>query len=155
MWICRFFFYSLYAPLFNVVICLYHWIAYVCIRACTNTHPFTTKRENVLTLQHFEDFVAGHFRKSGQAILVACRAYIDGAQVGCLVGGGVQDVDEGDKSCSAQFRTSLKSLFDELLMEFTVKGADCDEFLSRKLKNEVNGAADTTLKLWDQVWMMK
>ena len=98
-------------------------------------------------LQHFEDFVAGHFRKRGQAILVACRAYLDGAQVGCLVGGGVQDVDEGDKSCTAQFKSSLKTLFDELLMELTVKGADCDEFLARRVKDGASGAADTTLKL--------
>lgn len=98
--------------------------------------------------KHFEDFVTGHFRKRGHAILVACRAYLEGAQVGCLAGGGVQDVDEGDKSCTTQFRSSLKTLFDELLMEFTVKGADCDEFLAQKVKNGVSGAAaDTTLKL--------
>ena len=98
-------------------------------------------------LQHFEDFVAGHFRKRGQAILVACRAYLDGAQVGCLVGGGVQDVDEGDKSCTAQFKSSLKSVFHDLLMELTVKGADCDSFLVGKVKDGASGAADTTLKL--------
>lgn len=76
--------------------------------------------------------MAGHFRTRGYAILVACRAYMEGAQVGCLVGDGVQDVDEGDKSSSDNFKTSLMRIFDDLLMEFTVKGADCDEFLAQK-----------------------
>ncbi|ONK69125.1 uncharacterized protein A4U43_C05F19610 [Asparagus officinalis] len=103
------------------------------------------------TPPHFEDFVAGHFRKHGRAILVACRAYLDGAQIGCLVEGGVQDVDEGDKSCSPEFRTSLRMLFDDLLMEFTVKGADCDEFLVKKGGDA--GAADTNLKQCGHAWM--
>ena len=85
-------------------------------------------------MQNFEDFVAGHFREYGRDVLVACKAYLDGAQVGCLAGNGIQDVDEGDKSCSLNFKTSLKRLFEELLMEFTVKGADCDEFLAEKKK---------------------
>ncbi|XP_078169329.1 putative ubiquitin-conjugating enzyme E2 23 isoform X2 [Carex rostrata] len=82
--------------------------------------------------KHFEHFVAGHFRTRGYAILVACRAYMEGAQVGCLFEDGVQDVDEGDKSSSDNFKTSLKRIFDDLLMEFNVKGADCDEFLPQK-----------------------
>ncbi|CAL9164948.1 putative ubiquitin-conjugating enzyme E2 38 isoform X1 [Musa acuminata AAA Group] len=96
---------------------------------------------------HFEDFVAGHFRSHGRIILVACKAYMDGAQVGCIVGEGVQDVDEGDKSCSAAFKSSLKKLFEDLLMEFTVKGADCDEFLAQKVKIGTAKTADTTLRL--------
>lgn len=100
--------------------------------------------------KHFENFVAGHFRKYGHNVLVACKAYLDGAQVGCLVGNGVQDVDEGDKSCSLKFKTSLKRLFEELLMEFTVKGADCDKFLSEKAKSAAaatRATTDTTLRL--------
>ncbi|CAL5096198.1 unnamed protein product [Urochloa decumbens] len=98
--------------------------------------------------KNFEDFVAGHFHKYGRSILVACRAYLDGAQVGCLAGDGVQDVDEGDKSCSVRFKQSLKRLFEELLMEFTVKGADCDKFLNEKARSAAStAAADTTLRL--------
>ncbi|XP_047072621.1 probable ubiquitin-conjugating enzyme E2 26 [Lolium rigidum] len=84
--------------------------------------------------KHFEDFIAGHFRKYGRTVLVACKAYLDGAQVGCLAGNGVQDVDEGDKSCSLRFKTSLKRLFDELLKELAVKAADCDKFLPENMK---------------------
>lgn len=98
-------------------------------------------------LQHFGDFVAGHFRNRGRTILVSCKAYMDGAQVGCVVGEGVQDVDEGDKSCSTTFKVSLKKLFEDLLMEFTVKGADCDEFLAQKVKDGMSKRADTTLRL--------
>jgi len=98
--------------------------------------------------KNFEDFVAGHFRKYGRNILVACRAYLEGAQVGCLAGDGVQDVDEGDKSCSVRFKQSLKRLFEELLMEFTVKGADTDKFLNEKAgPGPSTVAADTTLRL--------
>ncbi|KAA8526833.1 hypothetical protein F0562_008938 [Nyssa sinensis] len=56
--------------------------------------------------KHFEDFVVGHFFKRAHDILVACKAYMDGAQVGCLAG-GVQDVDAGDKSCSQHFKQTL------------------------------------------------
>lgn len=79
----------------------------------------------------FEDFVKGHFCSRAQDILVACKAYIDGAQVGCLVKGGVQDVDQGDKSCSKEFKHSLPAYVDMLVKEFTQVGArDCEKFLS-------------------------
>ncbi|OMO73321.1 Ubiquitin-conjugating enzyme, E2 [Corchorus olitorius] len=81
--------------------------------------------------KHFEDFVVGHFYKRAQDILVACKAYMDGAQVGCLVKGGVQDVDEGDKSCSQGFKDSLAGCVNMLVKEFTVLGAkDCEKFLT-------------------------
>lgn len=79
----------------------------------------------------FEDYVKGHFCSRAQDILVACKAYMDGAQVGCLVKGGVQDVDQGDKSCSKEFKNSLTAYVDMLIKEFTQVGAkDCEKFLS-------------------------
>ncbi|CAM0953964.1 unnamed protein product [Alopecurus aequalis] len=83
---------------------------------------------------HFEDFAYGHFRKHGRNVLVACKAYLDGAQVGCLAGNGVQDVDEGDTTCSLKFKTSLKQLFEELLKELAAKGADCGKFVPEKVE---------------------
>lgn len=70
----------------------------------------------------------GHFYNRSRDILVACRAYMDGAQVGCLVKGGVQDVDEGDKSCSKTFQNSLPSVVQMLIKEFSQIGApkDCE-----------------------------
>ena len=99
------------------------------------------------SLQHFEDFVAGHFRKQGRVILVACRAYMGGAQVASVIKDEVQCVDEDDKTPITRFKVTLKKLFEELLMEFTVKGADCDEFLAQNVEDGAAKAADTTLKL--------
>ncbi|XP_021833494.1 probable ubiquitin-conjugating enzyme E2 26 isoform X1 [Prunus avium] len=80
--------------------------------------------------KNFEDFVLGHFYSRARDILVACKAYMDGAQVGCLVKGGVQDVDEGDKSCSQKFKDSLAGYVPMLVTEFTRIGAkDCEKFL--------------------------
>lgn len=82
-------------------------------------------------MQHFEDFVVGHFRDRAHDILVACKAYMDGAQVGCLVKGGVQDVDEGDKSCSQRFKDSLAGHMPMLVKEFMQIGVeDCEKYLS-------------------------
>lgn len=89
--------------------------------------------------KHFEDFVAGHFRNNGRKILMACRAYSNGAQVGCVVGDGVQDVDEGDKSSSQAFKRNLSAIFDLLQMEFAVKGADCRVFLTQKANDGATG----------------
>ena len=57
-------------------------------------------------LQHFEDFVVGHFCNCGRDILVACRAYMDGAPLGS-VKGGVKDVNMDDRCSSRRFRNSL------------------------------------------------
>ncbi|KAL5572963.1 hypothetical protein UlMin_022560, partial [Ulmus minor] len=79
--------------------------------------------------KHFEDFVLGHFINRAHDILVACKAYMDGAQVGCLVKGGVQDLDAGDKSCSKNFRDSLAKFVPTLVKEFTRIGVeDCENF---------------------------
>lgn len=81
--------------------------------------------------KHFEDFVIGHFSSRAHDILVATKAYMDGAQVGCLVKGGVQDVDQGDRSCSKEFKTTLPIYVDMLVKDFAKIGAkDCEKFLS-------------------------
>ncbi|KAF5460968.1 hypothetical protein F2P56_020800 [Juglans regia] len=76
-------------------------------------------------------FVLGHFCNRAHDILVACKAYMDGAQVGCLVKGGVQDVDVSDKSCSRGFKSILAGYVDMLVKAFIKIGAeDCEKFLS-------------------------
>ncbi|KAK7313025.1 hypothetical protein VNO77_37360 [Canavalia gladiata] len=81
--------------------------------------------------KNFEDFVLGHFCSRAHDVLVACKAYMDGAQVGCLVKGGVQDVDQGDKSCSKQFKKSLAAHVDILVKEFIQIGAkNCEKIFS-------------------------
>lgn len=81
--------------------------------------------------QHFEDFVIGHYFQSCQDILVACKAYMEGACVGSLVRGCVlQDGGEGDKSCSQNFKAVLAGFIQTLVDTFTKIGAkDCDVFL--------------------------
>ncbi|RCV26724.1 hypothetical protein SETIT_5G269500v2 [Setaria italica] len=80
--------------------------------------------------KHFEDFVVGHFCNYGRKILRGCKSYMAGAQVGCLVGDGVQDVNEGYRSCSTStnFKASLKVQFADLLKDFAKIGVSCDEF---------------------------
>ncbi|KAF5730673.1 Ubiquitin-conjugating enzyme 25 putative isoform 1 [Tripterygium wilfordii] len=73
--------------------------------------------------KHFEDFVRGHFYNRAHDILIACKAYMDGAQVGCLIKDGVQDVDQGDKRCSEKFKGSLPGVIEVLLGEFKRIGA--------------------------------
>ncbi|ESW21458.1 hypothetical protein PHAVU_005G072300 [Phaseolus vulgaris] len=80
--------------------------------------------------KNFEDFVKGHFCSRASDILVACKAYMEGAQVGCLAKGGVQDVDEGDRSCSQEFKLSLAGYMNHLVKEFAQTGAkDIEKFL--------------------------
>ncbi|XP_052178149.1 probable ubiquitin-conjugating enzyme E2 26 isoform X4 [Diospyros lotus] len=95
--------------------------------------------------KHFEDFVFGHFYKRAQDILVACKAYKDGAQVGCLAKGGVQDLDAGDKSCSQHFKDTLADYITVLVQTFSQIGAkDCEKFLS--LAEKGNGRAPSVPK---------
>ncbi|XP_077252626.1 uncharacterized protein LOC143892034 [Tasmannia lanceolata] len=82
--------------------------------------------------KHFKDFVVGHFLQRAHAILEASKAYMDGAQVGCLVN-GVKDVKKGDKSCSSDFKNSLGQLFPKLLAAFADNGADCRQSLNHKV----------------------
>ncbi|CAI0409124.1 unnamed protein product [Linum tenue] len=72
--------------------------------------------------KHFEDFVMGHFHSRAKDITVACKAYMSGAQVGCLLKGGIQDLEEGDKTCSPTFKSSLPAHMDMLVKAFTELG---------------------------------
>ncbi|KAL8223680.1 hypothetical protein R6Q57_019155 [Mikania cordata] len=73
--------------------------------------------------KHFEDLVIGHFQHHVRDILMACKAYTEGVQVGCLVKGGVQDVDEGSNSCSPNFRHVVGSYIKKLVAAFEKIGA--------------------------------
>ncbi|GER53869.1 ubiquitin conjugating enzyme [Striga asiatica] len=83
--------------------------------------------------KHFEALVSGHFVNRARDIMVLCKAYLGGAHVGSLVpgGGGVEEVNEGEKSCcSRTFKTNLTGFIITLINAFTRTGAkDCHEFL--------------------------
>ncbi|XP_068665374.1 probable ubiquitin-conjugating enzyme E2 26 isoform X2 [Aristolochia californica] len=95
--------------------------------------------------KHFEDFVVAYFQQRAPAILESCKAYMDGAQVGCLASGGIQDVDEGDKSCSAKFRGAVHEIFLNLIKAFTDNGSDCSKFLNQDVQTEQAHAASSSL----------
>ncbi|GFP79685.1 putative ubiquitin-conjugating enzyme e2 38 [Phtheirospermum japonicum] len=95
--------------------------------------------------KYFEALVVGHYCKLARDILLSCKAYLEGVQVGCLVRGGVQDVDEGDQRCSENFKHRLAGFIITLIETFTRIGAkDCQEFHS--LAQKVNGPATLNKK---------
>ncbi|XP_071715782.1 putative ubiquitin-conjugating enzyme E2 38 isoform X2 [Rutidosis leptorrhynchoides] len=74
--------------------------------------------------KNFEELVVGHFRNRVGDILMACKAYMEGVQVGCFVRGGVQHVDEGDnRSCSTFFKNDISSYIKTLISAFKKIGA--------------------------------
>ncbi|KAL5081652.1 hypothetical protein RYX36_010073 [Vicia faba] len=80
----------------------------------------------------FEDLVVGHFYSQAHDILASCKAYMEGVQVGCLVKGGVQDVNgsKGNQS-SAHFISGLVGCVPSLVQEFKKVGVnDCKKFMS-------------------------
>ncbi|KAL7583204.1 hypothetical protein Lser_V15G43368 [Lactuca serriola] len=82
--------------------------------------------------KNFEDLVSGHFGKRVRDILMLCKAYTEGVQVGCLVRGGVQDVDEGsnDVSCSDKFKGNVVACVKRLVVAFKSIGAkEVEEFI--------------------------
>ncbi|KAM5585999.1 putative ubiquitin-conjugating enzyme E2 26 [Rosa sericea] len=103
--------------------------------------------------KYFEEFVIGHFRNRAHDILSACKAYMDGAQVGCLVKGQIQGVN-GNKSCSQEFKNSVAGFLPTLVKQFTQIGAkDCEKFLPpTTVGNKQNGsmpqAARPTVSKW-------
>ncbi|PNX58398.1 putative ubiquitin-conjugating enzyme E2 25-like protein, partial [Trifolium pratense] len=80
---------------------------------------------------NFEDLVVGHFYSRAHDILASCKAYMEGVQVGCLVKGGVQDVDEGGGKSSDKFKADLLKYVKLLVKEFEKLGVkDCKKFIS-------------------------
>ncbi|XP_045801366.1 putative ubiquitin-conjugating enzyme E2 38 [Trifolium pratense] len=81
--------------------------------------------------KNFEDLVAGHFYSRAHDILASCKAYMEGVQVGCLVKGGVQDVDEDGGKSSDKFKADLLKYVKLLVKEFEKLGVkDCKKFIS-------------------------
>ncbi|WJX73322.1 ubiquitin-conjugating enzyme [Trifolium repens] len=81
--------------------------------------------------KNFEDLVVGHFYSRAHDILASCKAYMEGVQVGWLVKGGVQDVDEVGGKSSSKFKANLFGCVKLLVQEFEKLGVkDCQKFLS-------------------------
>lgn len=83
-------------------------------------------------MQHFELLVANHFREHAHNILVACKAYNDGAVVGsAVVQDGVLDDSQLVKGASAGFKKKVGTLMTMLVTNFTKNGSkNCEQFLT-------------------------
>ena len=79
-------------------------------------------------LQHFEAMVEEHFRQRSQHILSACKAYLEGAPIGCAFGSEKAE-DENQKGTSTGFKIMLAKLFLKLVAAFSDKGIDCSQFM--------------------------
>ena len=76
----------------------------------------------ITAMQHFEDFVAGHFRTNARRILLACKAYTEGAAIGSL-GNNVQ------VESSQSFKEAVAKMMNSLVSIFARNGSkDCEEF---------------------------
>ena len=82
-------------------------------------------------MQHFEDLVSGHFRIYAHDVLTACKAYADGAAVGCNVKSWLQQGDNAPKPGSVRFKSEISKIMTPLVKCFVDHGSkDCDEFRS-------------------------
>ncbi|KAL1823144.1 hypothetical protein ACET3Z_009922 [Daucus carota] len=79
--------------------------------------------------KHFEDFVSGHFRVWGRVILIACRAYMEGAGIGSDVKGNIEESGKGEASQLKGFRKDVATMLKLLVESFIGNGStDCEEF---------------------------
>ncbi|GFZ05668.1 hypothetical protein Acr_17g0012400 [Actinidia rufa] len=75
---------------------------------------------------HFEDFVAGHFRLRGHNILSACRAYMEGAEVGSA--DRERDPYAGGNN-PIEFKAAVGRMMKSLVTNFIKNGSvDCEQF---------------------------
>ncbi|KAK9065219.1 hypothetical protein SSX86_016602 [Deinandra increscens subsp. villosa] len=75
--------------------------------------------------KHFEDLVVGHFCARANVILSACRAYMEGVQVGSTVNAGTPN----DKSGSKQFKAAVGKMVNGLVSNFNRYGAtNCEQY---------------------------
>ncbi|XP_044466308.1 putative ubiquitin-conjugating enzyme E2 38 [Mangifera indica] len=80
--------------------------------------------------QHFEDLVTHHFRNHAHDILVACKAYMEGAIVGTVVvKDGVIEGGKIEKGSSSHFKTKVGQMMNILITNFTKIGCtNCEQF---------------------------
>ncbi|XP_057505633.1 putative ubiquitin-conjugating enzyme E2 38 [Actinidia eriantha] len=76
--------------------------------------------------KHFEDFVAGHFRLRGHSILSACRAYMEGAEVGSASRERAPDASGNNPM---EFKAAVGRMMRSLVTNFIKNGSeDCEQF---------------------------
>nr|UPX08860.1 pho2 [Medicago sativa] len=94
-----------------------------------NENAFLVTAKSMLYLlrkppKHFEALVEEHFEKRSKHILLACKAYLEGASIGCG-----KTEHENQKGTSAGFKIMLAKLFSKLVEAFCDKGIDSSQFV--------------------------
>ncbi|KAL2934878.1 putative ubiquitin-conjugating enzyme E2 26 [Bienertia sinuspersici] len=80
--------------------------------------------------KYFEDLVNGHFYNRAHDILEACRAYLEGVEVGSYVKGKTVTAKGKSKTCSQLLKTNLPNNIKTLVEAFTKIGVkDCEKYL--------------------------
>ncbi|KAK1409728.1 hypothetical protein QVD17_36257 [Tagetes erecta] len=75
--------------------------------------------------KYFEELVMGHFCSRAHVILSACRAYMDGVQVGSAF----NDAPPTDRSGSNAFKAALGRMINGLVSNFSRSGAtNCEQY---------------------------
>ena len=82
-------------------------------------------------MQHFGALVEEHFRKRSQHILLACKAYLEGAPIGCAFACGKIE-HENQKGTSTGFKIMLAKLLPKLVESFSDMGIDCSQFVEQE-----------------------
>ncbi|XP_074574557.1 putative ubiquitin-conjugating enzyme E2 24 isoform X2 [Curcuma longa] len=88
--------------------------------------------------KHFEALVQEHFTRRSSHILNACKAYLEGSQVGRAYECG-EDTSTCCKSCSTGFKIMLAKLVPMLVSAFTERGIICTEFVQYDYKSSLDG----------------
>lgn len=97
-----------------------------------NENAFLVSCKSMLYLlrkppKHFEAFVEEHFRQRSKNIVVACKAYMEGAPVGCAFGYEKPE-HENQEGSSTGFKMMLSKLYPKLVQAFSEKGIDCSPY---------------------------
>jgi len=98
-----------------------------------NENAFLVSCKSMLYLlrkppKHFEAFVKEHFSRCSTDILSACKAYMEGAPVGCAFG-YQNNEQENQHGNSMGFKIMLSKLFPKLVEAFSDKGIDCGQYV--------------------------
>ncbi|KAI5386604.1 probable ubiquitin-conjugating enzyme E2 24 [Lathyrus oleraceus] len=93
-----------------------------------NENAFLVTTKSMLYLlrkppKHFEALVEEHFRQHSKHILSACKAYLEGASIGCG-----KTEQENQKGTSTGFKIMLAKLFPKLVEAFSYKDIESSQF---------------------------
>ncbi|XP_022883841.1 probable ubiquitin-conjugating enzyme E2 24 [Olea europaea var. sylvestris] len=80
--------------------------------------------------KHFEELVKEHFTGRCKNIILACKAYMEGAPIGYPFGDGKPE-HESQKGSSTGFKIMLGKLFPKLVEAFSDNGVDCRQMLDQ------------------------